>query len=265
MYNAGDTVRSIRLGLRSIVPRGWNAVLPRDTEVALLLPEDNVAAEMYALLYENTTLEQQMARTKNGFEVGEGITLIPDGDITQRGEGVIAANAKLAGENVNKQLRYYIESKCNPVGYCVGYVVSADPQSFEKARKALQELVDHTVFEDMSNISPFANFDWKAFLSDKILLRFSRDAGGRQEDEVDLCHDGSFRCRLTRTGSFRVAKKAHHGKNKGTWSVTGKDDKATITLTFRKLPPISIPLQARDEQIYVNGDRYFVGESEACK
>jgi hypothetical protein len=266
MHYAGDTVRSIRLGLSAIVPAGWKAVLPRDTEVVVLVPDDNSSAStIYAVLNENMTLAQQRINLEKGFILAEGLTMVPDGNVTQRSNEVLATNAKLSGEKANKQARFYIESKCNPVGYCLAFVLQADAASLDKGKKALQQLVDNTVFQDMSHISPYANFDWKEFLSNKLLLRFRRDASGKQEDELDLCKDGTFRSNITRSGGFNIPSKEYAGKNKGTWSLTSDKDKATITLTFKKLKPITLEVQGKDEEIYVNGNRYFVGESDTCK
>ena len=265
MHYAGDTVQSIRLGLSAIVPKGWKAVLPRDTEVVVLVPDDNSSAStIYAVLNENMTLAQQRINLEKGFVLAEGLTMVPDGPVTLRTNEVLATAAKLSGEKANKQAKFYIESKCNPVGYCLAFVLQADAPGMEKGKAALQQLVDNTTFQDMSHISPYANFNWKEFLSNKLLLRFRRDASGKQEDELDLCKDGTFRANITRTGEFGVPKE-YSGKNKGTWSLTSDNDKATITLTFKKLKPITLQVQGKDEEIYVNGNRYFVGESDTCK
>lgn len=265
MYYAGDTVHSIRLGLSAIVPTGWKAVLPRDTEVVVLVPDDNSSSStIYAVLNENMTLAQQKINMEKGFELAEGLTMVPEGAVTQRTNEVLATSAKLSGAKANKQAKFYIESKCNPVGYCLAFVLQADAQSIDKGKAALKQLVDNTTFQDMSHISPYAKFDWKEFLSNKLLLRFRRDASGKQEDELELCKDGTFRSNITRTGDFKVSKE-YSGKNRGTWTLTSDNDKATITLTFKKLKPITVEVQGKDEQIYVNGNRYFVGESDTCK
>ncbi|HTF17490.1 MAG TPA: hypothetical protein VK658_05425 [Chryseolinea sp.] len=265
MYNAGDTVRSIRLGLYTIVPAGWKAVLPRDTEVAVLVPEENSSASMYALLNENMSITQQKIRLEQGFELADGLTMVPDGPVTHRTDEVLTAHAKLTGEKANKQAKFYVESKCNPVGYCLVFVLQADAQSMDKGKASLQQLVDNTVFQDMSHISPYANFDWKEFLSNKLLLRFRRDASGKQEDELELCNDGTFRANITRSGGFQISSKDYEGKSKGMWTLTSNNDQATLTLSFKKLKPITLQVQGKDQEIYVNGQRYFVGESETCK
>ncbi|MEJ1240620.1 hypothetical protein WBG78_20925 [Chryseolinea sp. T2] len=264
MHYAGDTVRSIRLGLWAIVPQGWKAVLPRDTEVVVLVPDDNSSSStIYAVLNENMTLAQQKINLEKGFSLADGLNVVPDGPVTQRTAEVLATNAKLSGAKANTQAKFYIESKCNPVGYCLVFVLQADAPNMEKGKTALKQLVDNVVFEDMSHVSPYANFDWKEFLSNKLLLRFRRDASGKQEDELELCKNGNFKANITRSGAFKVPKE-YAGKNKGTWSLTSNNDKATITLTFKKLKPITLEVQGKDEEIYVNGHRYFVGESENC-
>jgi len=265
MHYAGDTVRSIRLGLYAIVPAGWKAVLPRDTEVIVLVPEDNSSSSaIYTVLNENMTLAQQKINLERGFSLAEGLNVVPDGAVTQRTAEVLTTNAKLTGGKANAQAKFYIESKCNPVGYCLVFVLQSDAAGLEKGTTALKQLVDDVIFQDMSNISPYANFDWKEFLSNKLLLRFRRDASGKQEDELELCKNGNFKSNITRSGAFQVPKE-YAGKNKGTWSLTSNGDKATITLTFKKLKPITLEVQGKDEEIYVNGHRYFVGESENCE
>ena len=265
MHYAGDTIQSIRLGLYTIIPAGWKGVLPRDTEVAVLVPEQTTSASIYVLVNENMTLAQQKINLEKGFSLADGLNMTPDGQVTQRGSEVLSTNARLTGEKANKQAKFYVEAKCNPVGYCLAFVLSADAPDMEKGKLALQQLVDNTVFQDMSHVSPYAGFDWKNFVSNKILLRFRQDASGKQEDELDLCKDGTFKAKITRSGDFKIPSKQYEGRNAGTWTIAGKNNKATITLSFKKLKPISIELEARDQEIYVNGNRYFVGESETCK
>ena len=79
-------------------------------------------------------------------------------------------------------------------------------------------------------------FDWKKFLSGKILLAMGYEQNSKQIDEVDLCADGTFHSKITRTGIFKDQAKNYSGKNEGTWDVQSNGERATITLTFKKLP-----------------------------
>lgn len=266
MYHSGDTVRSPRLGVQSRIPEGWAGVLPRDTEVFLLMPQDNTIGEIYVMVNEKIDLNEQAKRWKQGVALADGLVLSPEGGITQRGPDVIAATGAMAGAKANNsQLKVYAEAKCSPYGFCIAFLSTADARNFEKVKKTVQTIVDNTVFQAPSNESPYKNFDWKKFLSGKILLAMGYDENSKKIDEVDLCSDGTFRSKITRTGIFKGQAKDYTGKKQGTWDVRSNGEKATITLTFSKLPPVDVELVAKDEEIYINGTRHFAGESQQCK
>ncbi|HZB13739.1 MAG TPA: hypothetical protein VE467_11945 [Chryseolinea sp.] len=266
MYHAGDTIRSPRLGVQSKIPDGWAGVLPRDTEVFLLMPEDNTIGEVYVMVNEKLNLQAQMTRWQTGVELSDGLILKPEGEITKRGSDVIAAVGTVAGAGANNsQLKVYAEAKCSPYGFCISFLSTSDALNFEKVKKTVQTIVDNTVFSAPSNESPYKNFDWKKFLSGKIILAMGYDEGSKKIDEVDLCTDGTFHSKITRTGIFKGQAKDYTGKKQGTWDVKSNGEKATISLTFKKLPPVDVELVAKDEEIYINGTRHFAGESQLCQ
>ena len=265
MYHAGDTVRSSRLGLLTRIPEGWDGVLPRDTEVFLLLPTNNSIGEIYVVVNDKLDLQGQAKRWKDGMDLSGGLRLQPEGEITKRGTDVICAVGKMAGNNANSQAKIYIEAKCSPVGFCVSYIATADASSFENVKTALQAFVDNTIFSKPSDESPYVDFNWKEFLSEKVLLAFGYENNSKLEDEVSLCADGSFRSNITRTGIFKAQAKGYQGKKQGKWDVKSNGEKATITFTFDKLPPVDVEIEAKDEEIYVKGQRYFVGNSDECR
>ena len=265
MYHQGDSVRSPRLGLSARIPEGWDGVLPRDTEVFLLMPNVTMVGEMFLLLNENLDLAGQRKRWEAGSELSPGLKLQIDGGITVRDGDILSASGKVVGAQANDQNRVYLESKCSPYGFCVVTIALADNASFERVKQGLQALMTSIAFKKPSTESPYKNFDWKPFLSGKILLGINYEQGGKKEDEVDLCADGTFESRITRTGIFKGQAKKYQGKKQGKWEVKSNDDKAILTFTFEKLDPVEIELVAKDEEIYIRGARYFVGESERCK
>src|SRR6478736_3213251 len=198
IYEAGSTVRSPRLGLTTQIPKGWAGVLPGDAEVFLLVPQGMDIGEIYVVLNQNTDLSGQRKRWESGMQL-DGVKLQPDGQIGMRGSDILTTNAKLNGQAANTQSKIYLEAKCSPAGFCLSFVSTADPSSFENVKKALQELVDHTSFGQVTNESPFANFDWKKFFSGKVLLVMGFENNSKRENEVDLCADGTFTSRMTRT------------------------------------------------------------------
>jgi hypothetical protein len=265
MFNAGDTVRSPRLGLRAVIPSGWQGVLPRDTEVFLLMPVDNTIAEIYVVLNENTDAEKQAMNWQAGMPMSDGITLVLDGPISQRGPDVMTAAAKFAGAKANNQSLIYLEAKCSPQGFCLTYVLTADQHFAEGAKQSLQALVDNTTFGRPTTESMFDNFDWQTFLAGKVLLAIDYDLSSKQSNEVHLCKDGSFKSYMTRAGIFRDQGKQYQGKKRGTWKAASEGEKATVTFSFEKLQPVEVVIEARGEQIYVNGKRSFIGDSDDCE
>ena len=264
MYHPGDSVHSPRLGLSARIPEGWDGVLPRDTEVFLLMPNVSMVGEMFIIVNEKLDLAGQRKRWEAGSELAPGLKLQLDGGITVREGDILSANGKVVGAQANAQNRVYLEAKCSPYGFCVVAVALADNASLERVKQGVQSLVSSTSFKKPSTDSPYKNFDWKPFLSGKVLLGIGYETGGKKEDEVDLCADGTFESRITRTGIFKDQAKKYQGKKKGTWDVKSNGEKATLTFTFEKLAPVEIELLAKDEEIYVRGARYFVGESERC-
>jgi hypothetical protein len=164
-------------------------------------------------------------------------------------------------------MNFYLEAKCSPHGFCLSYMLMSNSSSFEAAKKALQQFVDNTTFAKPSTESPYLHFNWKKFLSGKVLLMttFQETGQNKKENEVNLCSDGTFSSRITRKGIFKNEIKGYQGSKKGTWEVKSKGDKASIVLSIPKLEPAEVTMEIRDEEIYVNGNRYFVGISEKCR
>ena len=264
MYHPGDSVHSPRLGLSARIPDGWDGVLPRDTEVFLLMSNTNIVGEMFVVVNEKIDLAGQRKRWESGSELSPGLKLQLDGDITVREGDILSANGKVVGAQANAQNRVYLESKCSPYGFCVVTIALADNTSLERVKQGLQALMTSASFKKPSTESPYKNFDWKPFLSGKVLLGINYEQGGKKEDEVDLCSDGTFESRITRTGIFKGQAKKYQGKKSGKWEVQSNGEKAMLKFTFEKLDPVEVELVAKDEEIYVRGARYFVGESERC-
>jgi hypothetical protein len=264
LYHSGDSIKSPRLGLSARIPQEWDGVLPRDTEVFLLMPNTNFVGEMFILVNEKVDLAGQRKRWESGAELAPGLKLQLDGGITVREGDILSANGKVVGAQANAQNLVCLEARCSPFGFCVSAIALADKTSFERVKQGLQALVSSISFTKPSTDSPYKNFDWRPFLSGKILLGINYEEGGKKEDEVDLCADGTFESRITRTGVFKGQAKKYQGKKRGKWDVKSNGEKAILTFTFEKLDPVEIELLAKDEEIYIRGARYFIGESERC-
>jgi hypothetical protein len=121
-------------------------------------------------------------------------------------------------------------------------------------------------FVEPSTESPYANFDWKKFLSNKTLVTYAVLQAGSKETTIDLCADGTFTASVTKKGMFKDSNPQYKGRLTGTWVASGVGDTGELTFEFKKkLPALKATLTIRDEKIFANEDRYFAAESSKCK
>jgi len=59
----------------------------------------------------------------------------------------------------------------------------------------------------------------------------------------------------------------YKGKMIGSWSVESKNSEATLSMMFSKKDPSPLTVQLKFviEELYVNDERYYAGQSEKCK
>ncbi|MBL0744408.1 hypothetical protein [Chryseolinea lacunae] len=263
-YDAGETVRSARYGVQSRIPLGWRGVLPRDTEVFMVLPDDPDNGQVFVFMNEKDSPATARTRFEQGINLDPNIKLAPTGNVTQRGEG-IATEFRLEGKKTNKADRYYAESKCHPKGTgCLVVLLTGKTVNFEAGKAAVMEIMDHTTFVEPS-AEPYVDFDWNEFLTNKVLVNYALTYDVKKENTVTLCAGGTFHSRLKTNEFVNGNVKPYKGKKAGTWSVTGKGENTTLVLTFEGLPPVKVALTIRDEKVFANGQRYFVGENDDCK
>ena len=106
IYQPGDTVRAPRLGMMSRIPEGWAGVLPRETEMFLLMSQENPQSSIYAFGVEDTR-ESMRSRWMNGpgLEVENNIKLVRSSEVYERGD-VIAADLMI--ENITNDKTGYV-------------------------------------------------------------------------------------------------------------------------------------------------------------
>lgn len=264
MYQSGDTLRAPRLGFTAYVPQGWEGTLPRESEVFLLTSTTDTYGEMFVFGNANGDLNSLKNKWINGFALSESVNMkAVNPEITN---GLLISDVSADGYFVNKGYRAFSAARCNPNGPCVIILMFAPSQFFEAAKNISIDFLSKGNFEAPSNISPYADFDWKEFLSNKVLLTLQSLREGEKQNTIHLCADGTFTSFIKHTGMFKNQNPLYRGKNSGTWEVTGNGANALIRFTFKdkKLAPFEAPLLLDDERILSNGDRYYVGNSDKC-
>ena len=264
MYAAGDTLYAPRFGYITTVPQGWQGTLPRESEVFLLTTTTSTYGEIYVFGRGEGDLAVMANAWTKGVDLSETIKI--KAVKPELKDGTLSSEVVAVGEYINKGMKGFVISRCSPNGPCVTVFMVAPVQFYESVKGTAIQLMSSSKFEAPSNVSPYTDFDWKEFLSDKMLATYTSIKGGTRESIIYLCADGTFQSDIKKSGILKNHNPEYKGKLKGKWIVTGTGEEARIQFTFEKknLEPFEAQLKIKDEKVYSDGERYFVGESDKC-
>jgi hypothetical protein len=261
-YSSGEVLYGAKTGVKSVVPQGWSGMLPRDSEVFLLLPEDGSNGEIYVTANQNLSEEEIKKNMIAGLELDNGNVLKSDGMIYKRGNS-IASQIVLAEKTSDD--RGYIETQCGPFGICISATLFAAPQDFDKLQKSLYEFMDAISWVEPNLEADYGDFDWHEYLSDKHLLNYDYVPNAKAENDIWLCPDGTFTTKLKRGGLLKSEVQNYKGTKKGTWTTSSMGQNGVLTLNYAKLPPLEVVLKIADDRIFLNDKRHFVMKATVCK
>ncbi|MCH6199045.1 hypothetical protein MMU07_05630 [Aquiflexum sp. LQ15W] len=264
MYNSLDTLYAPSYGFSTQVPMGWVGTLPRESEVFLLTTGNGGFGEMYVFGRTATDLQQLSEIWKQGVDVTEKLRLKA---IDPKVSGQILQSEVVAdGDYVQRKSRAFAATKCGNQGTCITVLAVGTEESFSNVSNAALEFLQKGTFELPSLESPYENFDWKEFLSNKLMITYDEVLGGARQTQINLCQDGTFSANVKKRGIMRNTNPEYKNRMSGTWTVVGDGPEATLNLTFNKrgLSPLTVPLILQDEQLYVGDERYYASEATGC-
>lgn len=265
MYNSQDTLFSPRFGFSSQVPVGWIGTLPRESEVFLLTSVDGSSGEIFIFGRAATDLFQLAEVWKQGVDVTETLRLKA---VDPKVSGSVLKSEVIAeGGYLQNQNKAFAATKCGDQGTCITILAVGTEQSYQSVSAAAMELLDKGTFIVPSIESPYENFDWKEFLSNKLMITYDQVVGGARQTQINLCEDGTFSAKVKKRGIMRNVNPEYKNRMSGTWTVVGEGPQATLNLTFNKkgLSPLSVPLTLKEEALFVGEERYYASEATGCK
>lgn len=265
MYEPGETLYAPRFGFIAKVPEGWEGILPRESEVFLLTTTTATYGEIFVFGREHSDLTTLKTTWLKGVDLNETIRIKAINPVESN--GMLSSEIIAEGEYMNKGNKGFVVARCSPSGPCVITLMIAPIQFYESVKNTVTEFMRNSTLEAPSNISPYADFDWQDFLSNKVLVTFASAEGGSKESMIHLCKDGSFSATIKKKGFFKEQNPAYKGNMEGQWSIKGDGEKATVQFIFtnKSLAPIEILITIQEEKILIGGERYFVGKSDTCK
>lgn len=263
MYSAGDSIYAPRYGFSAQIPEGWVGVLPRETEVFLLNSISGTFGEIFVFGREKVDLSQLAETWKSGINVSETVSLKA---IDPKMEGdLLYAHAEATGNYLPpKNYRAFAATRCGNA--CITVLAISLEENAEMTSQSALQFLKTAILSSPREVDPYEGFDWKEFLSGKLLISYEGLSGGKKETKVNLCEDGSFRANISKKGMMRDTNPEYRGTMKGKWSIVSENSEAVLTFIFEKkdLAPFVANLKFEDEELYINGERHYASQSESC-
>ncbi len=259
-YPPGDTIISPLYGIKMIVPEHWYGFLTRGTEVFTL--ESDTAGGTTILMYPSEeSLKDIETRWQGKVEFSPGVELIPESK-PQINDGFLQSAFGISGNDNRKGFAY---AECGEFGFCYTAFVIVDHFRANSYRKTLSQLAKNLDFFEPTITEFYGDFDWTKELSGKYMVTYESGGGSTKQNHLWLCPDGTFESRITRKGGLKGTTGPYKGKLKGTYVIEGVGHAGMIQLNFEKLTPLQLPLEIKDEVVFMNGLRYSISDHNQCK
>jgi len=262
VYNPGEEIYTPTLGFKAVIPQGWMGLLPQNSTIFLLSSIKGLDGSIY-LLGDTTNFETMKVSWMQGLELEEGRVLKSDGNFVMKGD-LLTSGVTLTGtdQNMNKG---FIAARCGEYGRCVSALLICEAKYLSDMKNTVDDFLESIIFVSPIIKNEYDGFDWKQFLGNKKFMHYDNVVGTKSINEVWLCEDGSFMSKLKRTGVVKGDIGKYKGKHRGTWSTSSFGKTGTLTLNFKKLPPVEVDLLIKDEQIYLNEKRHVALAAAMCK
>jgi hypothetical protein len=261
IYEQGQEIYAPMVGYRGVVPDGWFGTLPQEEEVFLMIPNGNANGFMFI--------------NANHMDMGElrkdwnhHLSLTDEIVISIKGEPKIEGN-KMTGEfevtGTREPFVGHAVAIDGGYGWTMTLVLLSPVSQYDIYKNNFAQLVASSVVEEPSIGTLYGDFNWPEFLKNKYLMSYLSSTQYKEQDEIWLCADGTFRAKIKSKGRLVVEKSKYKGNNKGTWTAEGIGEKGKLYLTVSKNDDIELDMEIKDDKIFVNGGRFFAMENSECK
>jgi hypothetical protein len=267
-YQSGEVIYAPHYGFTSMIPPHWNGTLPIEKEIFLLVPDTiTIGGEIFVFASDEKELSKLRKHWLKGVALSETIKMKATNIIESN--DMISSEIIPEGDAVNTGRKGFAMARCGPFGFCITTLAIGPVQCYGDMKTAVTSFMNAALFDEPSNVSIYVDFNWKEFLSDKSLMSLVAEQGasgtGTKENIFHLCKDGTFTGRIKKKGTMKKSDASYKGNETGTWSTESIGETGLIRLNFKKNAPAEFALSISEDKVYVDGERYFVAQSEECK
>ncbi len=276
-YQGGARVKSTTLGIGLTLPKGWLGVYKEEGgQAVLVLGSNSVEGVGLVIFLKDQSPAQVVAALNEAQDLGAGVVLELVGSVRTQGSRVTARY--LSRQYVGRALAL-LGSRNHVIYFYAG------PQKNEALYGQLLEgLAGSTRFQApvASRSQPAAPAptgaarQWTQFLAGKMLKYFSSynsggSSGGISEQRtLHLCSDGSFAYFDESLTTINVpgasASSGGNGRAVGRWRIeSATQNSAVLLLNVDGGGVERLRVQYDGDKTFLNGERWFRVESDACR
>ncbi len=268
IYTAGEEIREPSLGLRLTLPAGWRGALSPDGSSFMLEP---VSGEgLMVVIADRLTEAQAREQLSQPIDVGGGIVLVPAGEVREVATGHPTGAFDVRGAPSGYQGT--VDVRLTAGGLGVAFVLLSPSGSAASQREAMRAFA-FSLGVEAAAVGGRAGGDgagvvdeWEPYLRGRYLARFFTRTGYTESAELWLCSDGTFYYDSQGGGFGGGASGAMQSRGGGRWSATGAGASGTLFLDWAGggRTSLSLGYDAREDKLYVDGERMLRGNNERC-
>ena len=261
IYEQGQEIYAPMVGYRGVVPDGWFGTLPQEEEVFLMIPNGNVDGYMF-INANPMDLSQLRKEWNNDLSLTDALVISLDGEPAIDGNRM-TGNFEVTGSRV-PYIGYAVAID-GGYGWTLTLSLLCPVDKYDDFKKNFNQLITSSIVEEPSIGTMYGDFNWPEFLKDKYLMSYLSSTQYKEQNEVWLCGDGTFKSKIKTKGLLKDENSAYKGKKKGTWMAEGIGEKGILHLYFTKNDDVVLDMEIKDDKIFVNGGRFFALKNTECK
>lgn len=262
-YQAGTRIKLSAAGFSFVVPQHWLGGLPPGAQIIILGSRTTPGFGMVTIL-NDVTADDVAGQLGESQAFSHDLVFEPDGKVVREGDKLKASF--VAGDKIGRALVVM-----GPVGNAVLYFFGGPATEAPAYTTLLHELAGSTQFFEVTRealVRP-----WQERLAGKMLRRLSSYSSGtsggyNSSSTLHLCRDRQFYYHSVSSVSINVPGATAGGGDKeerqGQWRVEMQGTTPMLILADRDGSTSTHPLGYDGEKTFLDGERVFRVQSDAC-
>ena len=259
VYQAGTRVGVASFGVSFVIPQDWMGSNPQGTEVFMM--RSNTRAGLILVVGDQVdSVDDAVGLLNEPLDIDGTNFLRPvdepvvlDGEITQ------TYSATIQGQELTGEAHAFVTGE----GIGLAYVAIGPVDQSDYYRALATELAESTeLTTPVAEPTGAAGSDggWDQMLRGRKLHYIASSTGYSNEEQIDLCMNGSFASRGGGGAIGGLVSGAWQDGGSGLWTITNGE----LLLTYGNGEVASYELSLDGTKLLLNGYRYFRVATDSC-